>query len=90
MCGLNGKKEKLVAPSGDRVNPRRACLCSLKAVASLHGVTRVAGDAVVFSYCQVYKYRRFRTVRQNTSGKGVINTVDAGNGGWGGVEDVMM
>lgn len=22
----------------------------------------------VFSYCQVYKYRRFRTVRQNTSG----------------------
>lgn len=26
----------------------------------------------VFSYCQVYKYRRFRTVRQNTSGWRVV------------------
>ncbi|CAI6344022.1 unnamed protein product [Macrosiphum euphorbiae] len=41
-----------------------------------------AGAAwLVFSYCQVYKYRRFRTVRQNTSGwRGVAGS---GNGlGW--------
>lgn len=51
------------------VNPRRVCLRSLKATA-----------AVVFSYCQVYKYRRFRTVRQNTSRA----PEGGGTPGWGG------